>query len=136
MVRNISVLVAMTMLAGLSCQKRSKVKTKPGEYVLYERVVPWELSTRHHLVFVPIVKGVPDAHDEGRALLFIFDAKKKKAKLAWQSPACPSGCTDQQLTLMTNPKKKETTVSYVQTVKGSRTTTSLSWNGKKLKPTK
>ena len=30
MPRNISVLVAMTMLWGLSCQKRSEVKTKPG----------------------------------------------------------------------------------------------------------
>ncbi|MFH2007568.1 MAG: transglutaminase-like domain-containing protein [bacterium] len=31
MPRNISALVAMTMLVGLSCQKRSEVKTKPGK---------------------------------------------------------------------------------------------------------
>ena len=101
-----------------------------------ELVSQFELSERQSLVFVPLVSGVPDRYDAGRALLYLFDAKTRALALATESAPCPKGCTGQTLQLRYKPPSPEKTVMLIQTVGGQTRQTTLRWDGQAFRTAK
>jgi hypothetical protein len=89
-----------------------EVLTKPGEYLDYKAVLILPLVRGRHLVFAPIVNGVPGRYESGRAEFFIFDEESRKFQSFWLPASCQKPCQEQKAQLLAGPEEDQLSISY------------------------
>lgn len=90
------------------------VKAEKGEYLDYRRASAQRLRNGLHLLFAPLVKGVPERPAGLRALLYVFSESDKKILPYWESPPCSAGCRGQELRVVPPEGEGPLAIEYVQ----------------------
>ena len=102
------------------------LKVRKDEYLDYKKVTLHELAEGNHLIFAPIVRGVPDDYKVARAMLYVFNEQTLKISPFWESPTC-SGCRDQRVRINASEDEPRLTIEYVRTSGTDEKSTALSW---------
>ena len=116
---------------GSNLAGKQEVELEPGEYMDYRNVNEFELGSLY-VIWVPVVKGVPDDYDAGYTLLYTYHPDERKFRRLETRLVCRSKCTSQFLSYQSGGGK--TTLIYDYTVNGQSLRSTYSWDGLRIKP--
>jgi hypothetical protein len=109
------------------------LKAAPDEYLDYRNATIQALAPGSHLIFAPIVRGVPERYRAARAALYVFDEQTRKLQALADPPPCPEGCRGQRVQVSHDEGATEYTIEVIQTVGEEERSTSLTWPARRAR---